>query len=115
VKAPEGLTPYARAAWRRAVAALGDEAEHRRVPLERYARAVDLCERLRAEWTGLGQPLLLHGIRGGVRAHPLVSSMRMAARAEAMAEAAAGLGPARRPVGRPPGAASAPDRLRRVR
>jgi P27 family predicted phage terminase small subunit len=119
---PRGLTPTARAAWRHAcdvLVQLGEEPAFSHGALDRYASAVDMAARLRAELCD-GE-LVLHGPRGGVRVHPLVRAVEKAEREAYLYAEALGLSPvARRKLGmraaggRPPGAASAPDRARTV-
>jgi P27 family predicted phage terminase small subunit len=119
---PRGLTPTARAAWRHArdvLLELGERPELSRGALDRYADAVDMAVRLRAELRD--DEFVLHGPRGGVRVHPLVREVEKAAREAHLYAESLGLSPvARRKLGmrflggRPPGAASAPDRAAKV-
>jgi P27 family predicted phage terminase small subunit len=94
---PRGLTPTARAAWRHVrdvLVALGEDPCFSREALVRYAGAVDLATRLRAE-LGYGE-LVLHGPRGGVRVHPLVRAIEKAEREAHLYAEALGLSPAAR-------------------
>jgi P27 family predicted phage terminase small subunit len=119
---PRGLTPTARAAWRHAhdvLIQLGEEPTYSRGALDRYASAVDMAARLRAELRA--DELVLRGSRGGIRVHPLVREVEKAEREAHLYGQALGLDPqsrrklGMRPAGgRPPGAASAPDRARTV-
>ena len=116
MKPPQGLTPAARAAYRRAESELGEDAARFRTALLSYTYAVDLEVRARVEWEREKRPLVqVHGAAG---VHPLVKIMLETTRSAAYHGARLGLDPAsakriyphRRP-GRPVGAASAPDRV----
>jgi P27 family predicted phage terminase small subunit len=98
---------------------LGERPELSRGALDRYAHAVDLAVRLRADLRD--DELVLHGPRGGVCVHPLVRAVEKAERETHLFGQALGLDPqSRRKLGmratggRPPGATSAPDRARTV-
>jgi P27 family predicted phage terminase small subunit len=98
---------------------IGEEPTFSRGVIDRYASAVDMAARLRAELRA--DELVLHGPRGGTRVHPLVREVEKAEREAHLFGQALGLDPqSRRKLGmraaggRPPGAASAPDRARTV-
>jgi Phage terminase, small subunit len=85
--------------------------------VERYARAVDIVYRARAEWVKAGRPVVARNPNGASGVHPLLRAMLDWERASADRAAEVGLTPAaakriwpQRGRGRPVGANSAPDR-----
>lgn len=93
----------------------GENPDHHRAAIERYAHAVDEEFTVRAGWELDGCPVHAVGSAGQLCAHPLLKALRDAeAHASDLAKAL-GLLPERR-VGRPKGASQAADRqtLRRA-
>jgi len=81
--------------------------------VERYARAVDFAERVRAEWVDYGKPYLYDHVNGAKVIHPLVKLLRDAERDAAVYARDVLLDPSaatKRKPGRPMGSAHAPDR-----
>ena len=83
----------------------------------RYARAVDVAGRARAEWEGEGRPIVARNPNGASGVHPLLKAMMDWERAAGDRGAELGLTPAsakriwpQRGRGRPVGSNSAPDR-----
>jgi len=79
----------------------------------RFARAVDMADKVRAEWKSYGEPMLFTHTNGALVAHPLVKMLQAAEADAAKAGRALKLEPdaiKRAGPGRPPGASSAPDR-----
>jgi hypothetical protein len=96
-----------------ALRSVGSDELHRHA-VERYARAVDFAERVRAEWIGHGKPYLYDHVNGAKVIHPLVKLLRDAERDAAMYARDVLLDPSvatKRKPGRPLGAASALDRV----
>jgi hypothetical protein len=113
---PSGLCDAARVAWREAVALVG-EGEYPGA-VARYARAVDVVYRARAEWVKGGRQIVARNPNGASGIHPLLKAMLDWERASADRAAELGLTPAsakriglQRGRGRPLGANSAPDRV----
>ena len=80
--------------------------------VSRFARAVDLADRVRTDWISRGRPLVYETTNGTMIPHPLVK-MLMSAEKDARAYGRALLlepDAIKRAVGRPSGAASADDR-----
>jgi len=106
------LTPEGEYAYR--CAAESVDAERYPHAVLRFARAVDLEERLRAEWVDLGRPMLVDAPNGTPYAHPLLKLIREAAADTSAAARTVLLDPEkakpRSKGGRPMGSASAPDR-----
>ena len=78
-----------------------------------FARAVDMADKVRAEWKSYGEPMLFTHTNGALVAHPLVKMLQAAEADAAKAGRALKLEPdaiKRAGPGRPPGASSAPDR-----
>jgi hypothetical protein len=121
LKPPEGLTAGARAAWRQAVAVMGeDEVASFRTAVVAYVRAVDLADRARAEWVAKGRPIVFRRPNGATGVHPLVTAIWSSSKSAMFHAGQLGLTPmsaarlgrlgVRRGPGRPVGANSAPDR-----
>jgi P27 family predicted phage terminase small subunit len=122
MRAPAKLTPAGRAAWREAVATLGELGEDAELSVgavERYAFAVSAWRELERQWLEAGRPATsLGGSTGTVEVpHPLVAQVERARLHAADMAERLGLDPqARRRLsrragaGRPQGAASAADR-----
>jgi hypothetical protein len=101
--------------WKRtrlAMEARGLEPAHFAGALERYARAVDRTELIRAEWEREGRPLIALANTGAPFPHPLVTMLERASLAAMRLGAAVGADPASarktgavRAAGRPPGSA----------
>lgn len=111
----EELTPAGRDAWKRAAEHLGERAEQYVDAVERYAFAVDMVARLRAEWAAAGRPIISQGGATGRATveHPLIGAIARAERDAASFGSKLGLEPqTKRAPGRPAGASSAPDRTR---
>jgi hypothetical protein len=82
--------------------------------VERYARAVDFADRVRAEWIDYGRPLITDHVNGAKVVHPLVKLLRDAEHDAATYARDVLLDPSRPPKrkpGRPMGSAHAPDRV----
>jgi hypothetical protein len=77
VNPPAGLDAAARAAWRRAVAALGVEADYFQDALARYAGAVDVADRARRQWAAEGRPLVARNPNGSDGIGVLLRSLWM--------------------------------------
>ena len=115
---PEGLSAPGRAAWRAAVVtleAIGEDAEHSRGALQRYAEAIDVAAVIRRAWVALGHPALSEGSSGQPVAHPLLAAIADQERhvlrfAEDLLLTPKARASARRGIGRPPGSATAADR-----
>ena len=69
---PAGLCAAARVAWREAVVVVGGEFPG---AVARYARAVDVAARARAEWEGEGRPIVARNPNGASGVHPLLKAM----------------------------------------
>ena len=119
---PSGLTARARAAWAEARSNLGDADFVRfQSAVLRYVYAVDMADRMRAEWVRLGRPLVFVQPNKAQGQHPLIVGFLAASKGAAAGAAELGLTPmsdARlrrlgvwRGPGRPVGANSAPDRV----
>lgn len=74
------LTPAAAEAWQLAVDHLGADAPHFTDAIRRYAWAVDMLDRLRADWIDRGSPMLAQHTNGALYEHPLVKQIRGAER-----------------------------------
>jgi len=117
---PDAAKRARNAAARRAKASLlrlvPDDAERETYSeaVDRYADAVGLAAKFRAEWSDLGEPSMEMGSMRQPIPHPLVKMIADADAAAAKYAVYVGLDPSvktRRPVGRPAGAASSPDRV----
>jgi phage terminase small subunit len=113
---PSGLNAAGRAAWREAVAVVGDDAGFGGA-VGRYARAVDVAGRVRAEWVRGGRLIVACNPNGASGVHPVLKAVFESERMAADLGARLGLDPAsakriwpHRGRGRPLGAVSAPDR-----
>lgn len=115
---PQNADPAARAAFKRALAAMeamGEDVSLSVEPLRAYARACSDVALLRQQWGEDGQPLIARSANGQPIPHPYLGMIERAERWAAECAATLALDPqARRKlsrsVGRPAGAASAPDR-----
>ena len=74
------LSPAAVSAWQLAVEQLGDDAPVFADAIRRYACAVDVAERMRADWLDRGAPTFAEHTNGALYEHPLVKSIRGAER-----------------------------------
>lgn len=92
-KCPYGLLVEGQRAWGAAAEAVGERLERERAAVDRYARMVDLCSRLRRDWARAGHPTTTLGGSTGkaIMAHPLLGAMRDAEKDAAAAGAALGL------------------------
>jgi P27 family predicted phage terminase small subunit len=115
---PTNLNAVGREAYARAVVVLqatGENPEHSRDAIERYARACDDAAELRAAWELDGRPVYAVGSTDQLIVHPMVKGLRDAeAHAAKMAEPL-GLTPAaralhKRVAGAPPGVGRSEDR-----
>jgi hypothetical protein len=114
---PSGLNAAGRAAWREAVGVVGDDVGFGGA-VGRYARAVDVAGRVRAEWVRGGRLIVACNPNGASGVHPVLKAVFESERMAADLGARLGLHPAsakriwpHRGRGRPVGAVSAPDRL----
>ena len=119
MRAPQGLTEKGKAAFARAAARVVEVVGEDRAgtyveAIARYARAVDLADRLHGEWVAAGRPTVERFPNGAVSGHPLIKLMADANRGAARAEAAVHLdlpSATRRSAGGQKGSHRAPDRL----
>lgn len=97
MRAPAGLGAAARAAFRRASLAVGDEEDPERLvdAVRRYAHAVDIADRARCEWRTEGSPPLITYPNGITAVHPLVAVMQSAEKDAARFGETLGLRPGR--------------------
>jgi phage terminase small subunit len=75
VRAPAGLGPAGRRAFRFAVETLqrlGEDPIASRAAVERYAVLSDRLELAGQHWTALGRPMIATGSKGQEQAHPLL-------------------------------------------
>ena len=118
-RCPRGLSVGAKAAWAESRRFLGDDDFRRfETAVLRYVRAVDVSDRVFAEWVGLGRPLVFLQPNRALGQHPLVVAWLAASKTASVFGAELGLSPLaasrlgpRRGQGRPMGANSAPDRV----
>lgn len=97
MRSPRGLSAAARAAHKRAVRAIEglEDADRLTDAVDRYAHAVDVAARARAEWGEAGRPLTITHPNGITSAHPLIAVMRDAEKDAARYGEAVGLKPGR--------------------
>lgn len=74
------LTPAGVEAWQLAVDHLGDDAPLFVDSIRRYACAVDMAARLRADWIDRGAPMMAEHTNGALYEHPIVKQIRGAER-----------------------------------
>lgn len=114
MRAPAGLSPIARGAFKDsagAVQASGRDPAIVAASLRRYALAVDRLETLRTSWDAEGRPATVLGARGQTVAHPTLAEMRSleAHLDDALKRMGVMLAPPAR-AGHPMGLGQAPDR-----
>ena len=118
MRAPAGLTEKGKQAFARAAARVAEVVGEDRAgtyleAVVRYARAVDLADRLHSEWVREGRPSVVRFTNGSLARHPSVRLMSDANRDAAKCEAAVFLdlaSAARRRPGGQTGSHRAPDR-----